>query len=67
MYLCSSFPSKFSGNIDLSIYLDTHVVMPQGDLGVSQCLFHLCCYLHRLSRYLGLSLLWAEESLSILM
>lgn len=26
MYLCSSFPSKFSGKIDLSIYLDTHAV-----------------------------------------
>ena len=40
--------------------------MPQGDLHVPLCLFNLRCYLHRLSRYLGLSLLWAEDSLSIL-
>jgi hypothetical protein len=37
------------------------VVTPQGDLRVLPCLFHLCCCLLRLSRYLWLSLLWAES------
>lgn len=40
--------------------------MPQGDLHDPLCLFNLRCCLQRLSRYLGLSLLGAEDGLSIL-